>query len=334
MKEKKKYTIADIAREAGVSKTTVSFFLNGKTHKMSDETSARISEVVERLQYRPSLTARMLGANQTHLIGVVIGDITNGFSNMLVKGIDQVCRKNGYQIIVGSSDYEVEGEQTHIGRLLDLNVDGLIVQPTVNFSGSEIIGGVPTVFVDSRPNEACDWVHTNHYDQAYSAITTCANKGYDRFLMFTAELEHMIPRIERMNGCVHALNYTGSDCRIKVIGADTSAEEILTVVKSQMKPNSRLLVYVTSCWLLSKVFLALAPLRDQMPHNLGLLGFDSTEWCNISAPTVSTIVQPMYETGVKATNLLLKKISERADEKSAPTDIIIPCETFWRESTL
>lgn len=330
VKDKKKYTIADIAREAGVSKTTVSFFLNGKTHKMSEETRERIAEVVERLQYRPSLTARMLGADQTHLIGVVIGDITNGFSNQLVKGIDSVCRQNGYQIIVGSSDYEGEEEAQHIGRLLDMNVDGLIVQPTVHFSGAQVLGGPPTVFVDSRPDGDCDWVRTNNYEASHAAITDCVERGYDRFLMFTAALEHMIPRVERMNGCVHALGEKGIDCRIKVIGADTPDEEILKVVRGQIRPDGRLLVFVTSCWLLSKVFLAIAPLRGEMPEQLGLLGFDSTEWCDLSVPTVSTIVQPTFEAGVTAARLLLSRIEGGAE---SPADVILPCETFWRAST-
>lgn len=330
MKDKKKYTIADIAREAGVSKTTVSFYLNGKLGKMSQDTQARIAEVVERLQYRPSLTARMLGADRSHLIGVVIGDITNGFSNQLVKGIDHVCRKNGYQIIVGSSDYEGTEEEQHIGRLLDMNVDGLIVQPTVHFSGAEVLGGPPAVFVDSRPAEGCAWVRTNNYEATRSAVSACVERGYDRVLMFTAEPERMIPRIERMNGCLDALAGKDIDCRIKVIGADTPDEDILGVVQRQLRPDGRLLVFVTSCWLLGKIFLALAPLRGEMPARLGLLGFDSTEWCDLSVPTVSTIVQPTFEAGVTAAELLLAGIE---GEDAVAADVVLPCETFWRAST-
>lgn len=330
MGERKKCTIADIAREANVSKTTVSFFLNGKTNKMSQETQARIAAVVERFQYRPSLTARMLGAERTHLIGVVIGDITNGFSNQLVKGIDHVCRQNGYQMIVGSSDYAQPEEQQHISRLLDLRVDGLIVQPTVHFSGADVLGGPPAVFVDSRPEEQCAWVRTNNYEATREAIAACVQRGYNRFLMFTAAPERMIPRLERMNGCLDALHAAGLNSYIKVIGADTSDAEILRAVRGQLRKGERLLIFVTSCWLLSKVFLAVAPLREEMPAHLGLLGFDSTEWCELSVPTVSTIVQPTFAAGVTAAELLLAHIEERGH---AADDIVLPCETFWRQST-
>lgn len=331
MNEKKKYTIADIAREAGVSKTTVSFYLNGKHHKMSHETKVRIAEVVARVQYRPSLTARMLGADHTHLIGVVIGDITNGFSNQIVKGIDYVCRQNGYQMIVGSSDYEEIEEQRHVLRLLDMKVDGLIVQPTVDFSGEDVLGRAPAVFVDSRPQSQCDWVRADNYEATRRALTICVERGYDDFLMFTAAPEHMIPRIERMEGCLHAVQNAGKPCQVQVVGAHTTGEEILQHVKSRYVEGRRLLVFVTSCWLLPKVFLALQPLRANMPEQIGLLGFDSMEWCELSVPTVSTIVQPSFAVGVQAAQLLLTRIVGKDVQQES--DTVLPCETFWRQST-
>ena len=77
---KEKITIRDIAERAGTSKTTVSFFLNGKTDKMSEETQARIAQVIKETNYRPSIAARSLNAKETRLIGVIIGDITNTFA--------------------------------------------------------------------------------------------------------------------------------------------------------------------------------------------------------------------------------------------------------------
>ena len=78
-------TINDIAKLAGVSKTTVSFFLNGKFDKMSDETRRKLEDVITRTNYHPNTIARSLNYKQTYLIGVVIGDITNSFANQIVK---------------------------------------------------------------------------------------------------------------------------------------------------------------------------------------------------------------------------------------------------------
>ena len=108
---KEKITIRDIAERAGTSKTTVSFFLNGKTDKMSEETQARIAQVIKETNYRPSIAARSLNAKETRLIGVIIGDITNTFANQIVKGIDDFARDNRYQLIVGNSNYNFENEK-------------------------------------------------------------------------------------------------------------------------------------------------------------------------------------------------------------------------------
>lgn len=119
---KEKITIRDIAERAGTSKTTVSFFLNGKTDKMSEETQARIAQVIKETNYRPSIAARSLNAKETRLIGVIIGDITNTFANQIVKGIDDFARDNRYQLIVGNSNYNFENEKGYVNRMLAMGV--------------------------------------------------------------------------------------------------------------------------------------------------------------------------------------------------------------------
>ncbi|MEG0527828.1 MAG: LacI family DNA-binding transcriptional regulator, partial [Longicatena sp.] len=94
-----KVTIKEIAMRANTSKTTVSFYLNGKTDKMSEETKNRIEEAIRETNYRPSIAARSLNSKGTKLIGVMIGDITNNFANQIVKGIEDYSREHRYQLI-------------------------------------------------------------------------------------------------------------------------------------------------------------------------------------------------------------------------------------------
>ncbi|MEG0527449.1 MAG: LacI family DNA-binding transcriptional regulator, partial [Longicatena sp.] len=98
-----KLTINDIARLSATSKTTVSFYLNGKTDKMSQSTQERIKNVIEKTNYQPNAIARSLNAKSMQLIGVIIGDITNTFANQIVKGIDDVAKEKDYQLIIGNS---------------------------------------------------------------------------------------------------------------------------------------------------------------------------------------------------------------------------------------
>ena len=116
----RKVTIKDIAELAKTSKTTVSFYLNGKFDKMSEETKNRIRETIEATNYKPSIAARSLNAKSTKLIGVVIGDITNSFSNQIVKGIESKAQEFGYQIIMGNSNYDPSREDELIEKMLNL----------------------------------------------------------------------------------------------------------------------------------------------------------------------------------------------------------------------
>lgn len=97
---KKRVTITEIARLAGTSKTTVSFYLNGHTDRMSKETHDRIGQVIRETGYEPSPLARSMNAKQTYLIDVVVGDIANHFSNQIVKGIDSVASEAGYRLLI------------------------------------------------------------------------------------------------------------------------------------------------------------------------------------------------------------------------------------------
>lgn len=132
-KETNKLTINDIAIRAKTSKTTVSFYLNGKFEKMSPDTRRRIEQVIEETNYSPNIMARSLKSKKSSLIGVIVADITNPFSNNIVKGIDDIARKKDYQILVGSSNLDIKNEEKYIKSMNDMGVDGFIVQPTVEF---------------------------------------------------------------------------------------------------------------------------------------------------------------------------------------------------------
>lgn len=326
----KKYTIADIAREAGVSKTTVSFFLNGKTDKMAPATWQRVEEVVRRHNYRPSAAARMLGAEHSGLIGVLIGDITNSFANHLVKGIDRVCREHSCQIIIGNSDYDPLEESRHLERMIDMKVDGIILQPTASLltAGDKLdAAGVPVVYIDSKIDDEHHWVVTDNYQASFSALKTCVKRGYDRFLMLTADPRVLTSRMERFRGCEDALR--GRELAVERMDSATPEGRILHLVREELARPGRLLVFVPNCWLLPKVFTALEPLRPFMPDRLGLLGFDNQEWCGFAYPSVSTVVQPADREGETAAEILFGAIRK---DGTAQKNAVLECAVHWRQS--
>lgn len=332
MSLKHKMTIQEIAEEAGVSKTTVSFFLNGKREKMSSKTWDRISKVIDKYNYRPSTTARLMTAKHSCLLGVLIGDITHNFSNHLVKGIAQVCRDGGYQILIGTSEYDEQEESNHIDRMIDMAVDGLILQPCGNpeVSLDKLKkAGIPVVFIDSNPKGIPLWVVTSNYQSTFDAISSCIETKYKQVIVFSATPSVLTSRQERYQGCLDALHKHNTKYCVQIIDEDTPENEILETVERHYK-KAPTLVFVPNCWLLPKVFTALKPLHDKIPSELGLLGFDNDDWANLSAPTISTIVQPAYQEGATAAALLIDHIRGRIEN---PTTTVLQCETIWRGST-
>lgn len=329
-----KITIKEIAQRAQTSKTTVSFYLNGRCEKMSEETRQRIEAVIKETNYRPSVAARTLNAKGTRLIGVMIGDITNSFANQIVKGIDDYAREKRYQLIVGNSNYILENEEGYVNRMLAMGVDGFIVQPSSQFDvlidkiKSE---GKDVVFIDSQVSmDKEKWVKTNNYEAILSACDTLIEQGYDEYIMISADPSVLSTRLERTTGFEHALRLKGQSCTTHIVEGDIDSSAIMEFLNRELKFGARTLIFVANCFLLPKVYVALKNYRNLMPHTIGLLGFDNTEWSNLSSPTVTTIVQPAYEEGHQAAKILIDSLENIHEE--APNQIL-KCSVNWCEST-
>ncbi|MBM7312601.1 MULTISPECIES: LacI family DNA-binding transcriptional regulator [Streptococcus] len=329
-----KFTIKDIAELAQTSKTTISFYLNGKYEKMSKETRERIERVIRETDYKPSVVARSLNSKNTKLIGVLIGDITNTFSNQIVKGIEEEAHKSGYQVIIGNSNYNQESEDKYIESMLMLGVDGFIIQPTSHFRKySRIIEDKKKhmVFFDSQLYEhRTSWIKTNNYDAVYDATQLCVENGYQKFILITADISRLSTRIERATGFMDAL----LDCKqsyqdLTIADENTDIEEIKRFLQGVVNPQEKTLVFVPNCWALPLVFNAMKELKYDFPQ-VGLLGFDNTEWTNFSSPTISTIVQPAFEEGCQATRMLINQIE---GGNQVERQQVLDCTVHWKEST-
>lgn len=329
-----KLTIKEIALRANTSKTTVSFYLNGKTDKMSDDTQKRIAKVIKETNYRPSAAARSLNSKATRLLGVIIGDITNTFANQIVKGIDDLAREKRYQLIVGNSNFIHENEEKYVNRMLNMGVDGFIVQPSSDFH--DLISVIKNenkelVFIDSQVSMNKEkWVKTNNYEAVLETTSALVEKGYDNFIMLTADPSVLSTRMERSAGYVDALSQLGKTCDTKIVKDDVNAEDIHDFITNELKLGNKTLIFVANCWLLPKVYVALKNYRNLIPQTIGLLGFDNLEWTNFSSPTVTTIVQPAYEEGKQSAEILIDAIE--STNQQVPNQIL-KCSVNWNEST-
>lgn len=330
---RKKITIKEIAELSNTSKTTVSFYLNKKFDSMSQETRERIEKVIKKYNYTPNVNARSLSNQTSNLLGVLVGDITNTFSNQLVKGIEKSALKRGYQIIIGSSNYDKKTEKSFIERLLRLGVDGFIVQPTRDFK--PLIPYIQShnkslVFIDSNvdTNEIAS-VKTDNYNSVLECMNTIIEKNYyDEYVIVQANPQDLSTRLERASGFVDALMRKELSYSTVRVSNNASEQEISEQLISKIKLDKKTLIFVANCWLLPNVFRLLSKYRNLIPHTLGVVGFDNVEWTKFVSPSITTIVQPAYEEGVLVANKLIDLIEKQPVKHKE----ILVCDVNWQES--
>lgn len=333
---KKRITINDIATMAGTSKTTVSFYLNGKTERMSKDTQERIKAAIAKTGYEPSPIARGMNAKRTQLLGVIIGDITNTFSNQIVKGIEGVAAKAGYRVLVSSSNHSRTDERAYIDRLLAVGVDGFIVQPTAQFKEiSKVIedAGKQLVFFDSKFYDfASNWVKTDNYEATSRAVGECVRKGYRRFLLVAAPPQLLSSRIERTSGFVDALEAAEMGfTQFEIENDEVDVEKLREFLRANVDGTTPTLVFAPNCWALPDVYVAMREFYPLMPTHVGLLGFDNTEWAGVASPSVSVVTQPAFEEGAEACRILLDLIQNKGD---VDPHRVLDCHVQWGATTM
>ena len=334
MNERKKLTIKDIALKANTSKTTVSFYLNEKFDKMSYDTRKRIEKVIEETNYTPNIMAQSLKSKKSRLIGVIVADITNPFSNNIVKGIDDIARNEDYQIIFGNSNFEYINEKKYIERMLDMGVDGFIVQPTMQFDKLVAAiekAGKKIVCVDRvSPKFKGKYVKTNNYDITFKAITQLYNRGYEEFIFISEDLDTSITRIERKNGFIDAIQSIGANSNIIKVESQTSYIELSKELMKYINISKKVAIFAAHDKILQKVFRASKYIGWDIPNQVGIIGFDNWNWTIYASPSVTTIDQPTYQEGKHATKLLIDMIENR---DSVLDSAVFDCNIAWKEST-
>lgn len=332
---KQRVTIADVAREAGTSTASVSYYLNDKREKLSEKTQAKIARVIKELGYVPNAQAQTLTGKQTHVIAIIILDNTNKWAGLVLNGMEQVMLAAGYQTVVCTSNFDPDTELMYVDKMLSLGVDGFIIQPTANFKAVHDRirrAGKPVVFFDAAIySPGTSWIKTNLYDGVYNATQALLDAGYEDFFSIAANMTEMRTRMERFQGYAEALAANGQLYKAIPIDHDKpSVKELAEYFKYKLNPAKRTLIFVQNQWALPRVYKALQPMAHLLPQQIGLLGLNCEDWTNLTTPTVSTIIEPVDQEGREAAEMLLALL----DGSSEPGEQrILECKLNWLDST-
>lgn len=322
-KEKHLTTINDVAKESGVSKTTISRYLNGKYEYMSKDTRKRIQSVIEELKYRPSNVAQTLKSKKSGMIGVIIADIGSQFSSILLKGIGDTCKAHGYHVVISNVNNDPDKEREYIESLMDNRVEGIIVN-TTGYNDEFLVEinetRIPLVLADrTMENLKIDSVAINNYNITFETIKHLVDKGYRNIAFFTENPCRNRARHLRRSAYLDAMKQLlGVDASSLIYTIDSedestsikAIEEFNNSYKNELKA-----IFTINGVILLSVLQGIKKSKYRIPEDIFVCGFEDWGWATLVYSEMPVISHHSYEVGVESAKMLIKRITGKSKGK-------------------
>lgn len=331
-------TIEDIAREAGVSITTVSRVIN-KTKPVSAELRDRVYEVIEKNHFKPNSLAQGLITKKTNTIGIIVPDISNAVFGKLTKGINSVFAQEGYTVVLCESQGELEKELKLLGILEEKQIEGLLFAGVdVNHTLVERMRkrNYPVVLVTQEASEDEEAVHTvihNNVEAMYDAVKFLLDNGHERIAYLGGSKNDFSSGKKRVIGYKKALEEAGIEVKDSYIAqGDFSFEAGYQGMKKLYEENSKLptAVVTGSDVIAVGAIQYLDNMRVKIPDDISIMGFDDSEFATYIKPELSTVRISYYDEGVKAAEML-RELMDGSTE--APMKEYVPHKIIRRSTT-
>lgn len=330
--EKQTITIYDVAREAGVSMATVSRVVNGNPN-VKPSTRKKVSEVIERLDYRPNAVARGLASKKTTTVGVILPSVTNLFFSSLARGIDDIASMYKYNIILANSDESPEKEVSVFNNLLANQVDGII------FMGQHVSESIkkeidrtstPVVFAGTLVDNPEYYSVNIDHTVATKDITKELLDHGRRVVLVTDDPEYIISQ-NRLEGFKAAYDEMGIDFDDSLVIQQalkyTEAEKVLEELHN-VKADS---VIVKDDTFAAALMNTALDAGIKVPEDLEVITSDNSIITEIVRPKLTSIQQPLYDIGAVAMRLLTKIMNnEEVDENQ----VTLPYKIKHRGTTI
>ncbi len=337
---KAKATLKQIAKELGVSVSTVSKALNDSP-EISEQTKVKIKEYAKLKNYKPNVIGLNLKNRKTKTIGVIIPNILNSFFAKVFSGIEKVADKKGYNVITCISNESLEKEVHTLEMLSNGTIDGFILsvseeaQKLQDYNHfSEIINdGTPIVMFDRIADEVdCDKVVVDDFDSALNSTQHLINLGCKNIALISSVDNLSIGKL-RADGYLKALKDNNIPVNEKIILRTDSEEDMKSRIEGILDQK------VDGIFALDEND-SVAALRVSLkkgfrvPEDISIIGFaDGILASRRLSPSLTTVSQHGIEIGEVAAKRLIQRLEEPEGETSDYETIVIKTKLKEREST-
>ena len=337
-------TQLDVAREAGVSRATVSYVINHRSDgrvPISEETRQRVLKAIEKLGYEPDTRAQSLRSGDTKTVGLIIPDIRNPHFWETADGVEQEAHAAGYHLLLSSFDLSSQYGEDIFKNLSGRRIDGLILMGSFIANSEEaketsvivLKRKLPIVEISDRPNveHNVDCVVADYRTVTIEAITHLLSLQHRRIgLIYGVALHELgIDRLLPYQECIQAAGLSVDQSLIIQCGPtiDDGYQAGIQLLKRSERPSA---IIVINDLLAIGVLRAAGDLGLHIPQDLSLISYDDIPQAKYLVPRLTTASKDAVRLGREAVRLLL----ERIRDPDRPRQIIhVPARFIIREST-
>ncbi len=331
-------TLEEVARLAGVSRSTVSRVINNHPN-VRPETRERVQQAIRQSGYRPHRVARSLVTKCTQIIGMVIPEavttlFTDPFFPLLLRGATETCNAHHYQLLLSLFNDPVGREEMYQRVLRNGYLDGVIVASTS--LGDPLVphllrDQIPFVSVGRHTNKRVHYIDVDNVGGARMAVEHLIRLGHQRIAIITGRLD-MPTGQDRLEGYRQALQAHHIQVEESLIVEGDFTERSGRVGMQRLLPASPTAVFVASDMMAIGALKALHQAGWQVPHDVALIGFDDIPAASVIEPALTTVRQPIERMGSMAVDLLLSVLENSSEEEAPAHRIILPTELVARAS--
>lgn len=305
-------TIVDIARESGVSYSTVSRVLNGYEF-VKDSTRQKVLETAERMGYVANLSARSLAGGRSNIIALLVPGLDNGYIGEIARGIDEELARSNYELMLYTTHRHSGKEEAYVSAVANGLSDGvLLIVPLISGQYLEVLRaqGFPYVLIDqSDPTGHSSVVDATNWQGAYDATEHLIEQGHRRIALITGHMG-LASAVDRLEGYKAALldHHLPVDESLIIAGDywHSSGVQAGHIIASM--PNRPTALFASNDLMALGIMDALREHSINIPEDISLVGFDDIPQASITHPKLTTVRQPLDQMGRVAARLLLEQI--------------------------
>ncbi len=319
-------TIKDVAKQAGVSHSTVSRALHGSS-LISDETVERIRQIANEMGYSPSAAARSLRTNRSHALGVIVSTIDDPFFSEILQGIEEIAQEHGYSMLMAASQRDPKREQAIVQDMRERHVDGLVIC-SASFSAEQrrnlLEYGIPIVMVNNQAAEDYRYsIYHDDVDGSRQVTRHLIELGHQRIAYLGNSLSGRTT-LDRLTSFRQEMDSAGLSIPAEYIHEvpGSHPEDGLAALDHFLNlPQHPTAIFCFNDMLAIGVLNGLHMAGIRVPEDISVVGFDNIVFSAFTNPPLTTLDQPKRYIGAEAARLILGLLDPLNDGEAPEQEI-------------